>query len=343
MTAVREERRGARGPVEEVAPGVLRAQLPITMPGLGHVNCYILPDGDGCAVVDPGMPGTDNYTAMVKKLAEAGYEPRHVHSIFVTHSHPDHFGAVGRLAERSEAKVVTHSAFRLLWREDPNDPCEQIHDVDPEDLPEGNPFANDRTPWGGKPHERPRTLQLEESEFTPPTPTHRLKDGDRITLGGREWWAVHTPGHTLDHLCLFEPEHGTFLSGDHVLPTITPHISGIGAGRDPLGMFKASLDKVAALPGVTKVLPAHGLELDDLKARVDAIHEHHVERLERVRQIGLALGEADVIAFSHELFREQVWGPAAESETFAHLEHLRLAGEAERRDVDGLLRYRVLV
>jgi hypothetical protein len=31
----------------------------------------------------------------------------------------------------------------------------------------------------------------------------------------------------------------------------------------------------------------------------------------------------------------------AESETYAHLEHLRLAGQAERRDQDGLLEYRV--
>ena len=34
-------------------------------------------------------------------------------------------------------------------------------------------------------------------------------------LAGREWQAVHTPGHTLDHLCLWDAEHGVLLSGDH--------------------------------------------------------------------------------------------------------------------------------
>ena len=54
------------------------------------------------------------------------------------------------------------------------------------------------------------------------------------------------PGHTPDHLCLFDPDGGVLLSGDHVLPTITPHISGVDAGPDPLAAFEASLDKVAA-------------------------------------------------------------------------------------------------
>ena len=34
------------------------------------------------------------------------------------------------------------------------------------------------------------------------------------------------------------------------------------------------------------------------------------------------------------LFRQKVWGPMAESETYAHLEHLRLSGDAARREVD---------
>ena len=44
---------------------------------------------------------------------------------------------------------------------------------------------------------------------------------------------MHTPGHTADHLCLFDPAEGVLLSGDHVLPTITPHINGIGTLRIP--------------------------------------------------------------------------------------------------------------
>ena len=50
-------------------------------------------------------------------------------------------------------------------------------------------------------------------------------------------------------------------------------------------------------------------------------------------------GRASVTDLSHELFRRARWGPMAESETYAHLEHLRLDGRAERHEEHGLLIY----
>ena len=51
------------------------------------------------------------------------------------------------------------------------------------------------------------------------------------------------------------------------------------------------------------------------------------------------LGEAPVEELSKHLFRQRSWGPMADSETYAHLEHLRLAGEATRREEDGRMLY----
>jgi glyoxylase-like metal-dependent hydrolase (beta-lactamase superfamily II) len=165
-----------------------------------------------------------------------------------------------------------------------------------------------------------------------PTPTVRLDDAQTIRLGRREWVALHTPGHTDDHLCLFDPEHGVMLSGDHVLPTITPHIGGFVRDADPLAKFLGSLDKVAAYgPQVSVALPAHGRPFDDLAGRADAIKRHHLERLDVLRSAAAEIGRpARVQELSRHLFSARAQGPMADSETFAHLEHLRLAGEAER-------------
>ncbi|HNI34726.1 MAG TPA: MBL fold metallo-hydrolase, partial [Microthrixaceae bacterium] len=162
-----------------------------------------------------------------------------------------------------------------------------------------------------------------------------------IVLGGREWVGVHTPGHTGDHLCLFDPADGILLSGDHVLPTITPHISGMTQSTDSLADFFAALHKVADLDGVRLILPAHGHPFTDLSERVDAIERHHEDRLDELVRIGIELSEASVIEFSHRLFHERSWGAMAESETYAHLEHLRLAGRARSRRDGGTLRYAI--
>jgi hypothetical protein len=125
-----------------------------------------------------------------------------------------------------------------------------------------------------------------------------------------------------------------------VLPSITPHIAGSNQG-DALHSYLATLDLVAALDGVKLGLPAHGHPFDDVPGRVDAIKEHHEERMEKLRDASLALGPATVVDLSHELFPERHWGVMAESETFAHLEHMVNVGMAERWEEGGVLHYRV--
>ena len=175
-----------------------------------------------------------------------------------------------------------------------------------------------------------------------PEPTARVADSDSVRFAGREWFALHTPGHTYDHLCLWDPTEGVLLSGDHVLPTITPHIAGAEDVEDPLAAFFASLDRVGALKGVEVCLPAHGHPFEDLQGRTADIRRHHVERLDVLRAAATSLGDAPVEAYMKELFAPRAWGQMAASETFAHLEHLRMTGEIDHdRDRDGLLRYRL--
>ena len=60
-----------------------------------------------------------------------------------------------------------------------------------------------------------------------------------------------------------------------------------------------------------------------------------------LREASLALGPATVVDLSHEVFPKKHWGTMAESETFAHLEHLADAGQAETWSESGRLFYRV--
>ena len=257
----KQEQQPATTDVTEVAPGVVRTQLPISMPGLGHVNCYILEDERGIAVVDPGLPGPESWDHLVGRLGLAGFAVEDVHTVVVTHSHPDHFGGAMRLQYEAGADIVTHESFRTMF-----DKAELADQEDSGTLdmnsPEDRAAAMERyfakpTPWGGRRSGPPAEFleRIRESPgpmgaiFTTPQPTRSLVDGQTIKLARREWVAMHTPGHTYDHLCLYDPEFGVVLTGDHVLPSITPHISGLAPEDDPLALFFASLTRMAEMTG----------------------------------------------------------------------------------------------
>lgn len=339
----KQEQERASAGVTQVAPGILRCQLPIDMPGLGHVNCYVLEDERGVAIVDPGLPGPGTLKILTSRLASAGIPLKRVHTVIVTHSHPDHFGGAGWVRKETGAEVVTHRLFHLFWdrHEPPDLGAEEMADV-----VMSSPWTS--PPWGGpKPKlDMKRKVWFKTARHFPrfakmPQPTSRLSDADTIQLAGREWVAVHTPGHTDDHLCLFDPTEGVMLSGDHVLPTITPHIGGFVRNVDPLQRFFDSLDKVAAYgPEVNTVLPAHGHPFSDLAGRANAIREHHLQRLGVVRAASESTGRPmSVQEMSTHLFSPRAQGGMADSETFAHLEHLRLDGSYRRLDTPDGYRY----
>ncbi len=372
--ARRQEQEEARGDVVEVAPNVARMQLPIRMPGLGHVNCYALVDQEGAAVIDPGLPGPATWKALQERLAQIDLSVRDVHTVVITHSHPDHFGGAARFAKEAGARIVAHRTFgHGMWIEAP-DPEVSVEDLqaqsdaetsEDDEHPEGRdePSAHThrhhyhsmsardrrsyRTPWGGRPPQPPCAIRMRRrfhswrgSEMMIPKVTQPVEHGDVLVLAGREFHVHHTPGHTMDHFCLHDPEEGVFIAGDHVLPTITPHISGLSPGKDPLKYFFYALDRVGEITGVKGVLPAHGHPFNDLHGRAEAIKRHHRERLARLKEIAREIGGPGTVQdFSERLFKRRSWGPMAEAETYAHLEHLRLLGEAKSFQEKHVLKY----
>ena len=97
--------------------------------------------------------------------------------------------------------------------------------------------------------------------------------------------AVWTPGHSPGHTC-FNVGNDVLLSGDHVLPEITPHIGlyRIDAEQnDPLGDYMHSLLRVSR-EVVNEVLPAHQHRFDSLPRRVGELLAHHEERLDAIER-----------------------------------------------------------
>jgi glyoxylase-like metal-dependent hydrolase (beta-lactamase superfamily II) len=346
----KQEQEDASSEIIQVAPGILRLQLPIAFTGLGHVNTYALEDARGFALVDPGLPGKASWSALLGRIEVAGIPLRRIHTVVITHSHPDHFGGAGLLAQESGANIVASDRFRTFFDADDLDDrdLQAADDIDARDNPIPRLRFDHPSPWGGSnlgPPPKERAQMLADREefvqwFKAPRPSLRVADSEHIKLGGKDWLGLFTPGHTDDHLCLYDEETGVLLAGDQVLPTITPHISGIIPG-DPLAQYLESLDRLAELPNVTTVLPAHGQPFGNLAERTEQIKTHHGERLDRLRLLCAVPHWTNVVDLSHQLFAPRSWGSMAEAETYAHLEHLRILGQLMSREDDGVVSYRL--
>lgn len=94
---------------------------------------------------------------------------------------------------------------------------------------------------------------MESIELPAPEPT-LISGGEVLTIGGREFELVWTPGYTEGHLCVLDRDEDILFTGDHLLARITPHIGMWPDNQhSPLAAFEQSLDLV------TKINPSIAL------------------------------------------------------------------------------------
>lgn len=101
-----------------------------------------------------------------------------------------------------------------------------------------------------------------------------VKDGDEITGGKWRFEAVHTPGHTSNHLCFALPDAGILFSGDHVMGWST---SVIGPPDGEMAAYMTSLDKLLGRPDAV-YWPTHGPAITEPQRHVRAFIAHRRER-----------------------------------------------------------------
>ena len=121
-----------------------------------------------------------------------------------------------------------------------------------------------------------------------PDSYRRVRDGDRFSIGGREWHVVVGKGHSPEHACYYCPELNIFISGDQVLPRISSNVSVFPTEPDanPLAEYLASVAKIRAeVPENVLVWPAHNEPFTGLHARLDALFQGHMRALDRLRWV----------------------------------------------------------
>jgi glyoxylase-like metal-dependent hydrolase (beta-lactamase superfamily II) len=314
--------------LNDITP-LARITLPVGVNAVESVNCYLIPDGDRVTVVDCGVwrpEEPDGGLATLEAgLRGQGYELRDISRILVTHAHIDHYGLTGRLMELSGAELFMHAMTDL--------DCEKYRHPDTARARRRDTYAD---------HGVSELEQMDLADhLTRWLPylhsvveaSRRLRGGERLEIGGTTWDVVHTPGHSLGHVCLFSPADRVLLSGDHLLPGITPPVTfERGFDADPLRSYLDSLRRIAELRP-EQVYPGHGTPFADPAGRIEAILRSKSRRLERIHA---AIREAPctVTELADRLVAKAVLAhqrQLAINETLAHIAYLRWDGLVERR------------
>jgi glyoxylase-like metal-dependent hydrolase (beta-lactamase superfamily II) len=311
-------------PVERVRPGLWSIPVPIPDSPLRYTLSYAFVD-DSVVLVDPGWDSPAGRRALSAGLAEAGVAIRDLTGVVVTHVHPDHHGLSGWVRQESGAWIAMHpvearSLPGRLWRHrEPGTDRAWLrdHGVPDEDV----------AVLAMRPERIADLARLAE-------PDRFLDDGDRLPATGRDVRAIWTPGHTPGHLCLHDAAAGVLLTGDHLLPRISPNIAVHGVGDDdPLSAYLDSLDRMARFD-TEEALPAHEYRFADIDTRGGDLVRHHHERGAEIRRVLQRLGAPTAWAVAAELTWSRGWaglhGMArrmALAETVAHLHHLRGIGD----------------
>lgn len=155
----------------------------------------------------------------------------------------------------------------------------------------------------------------------------RLRDGHVLRAGATEITAVHTPGHTGDHLAFWSAADRALFTGDAVLGRGT---SFIDPPEGDLTKYLRSLERMRDLDART-IYPGHGPVVLDAKGKLAEYLTHRAEREEQVLA-AMADGPSTISAMVERIYADypqEVHSLAARS-VLAHLLKLETEGRSER-------------
>ena len=322
----------------EVASGVLWMRLPLPMK-LDHVNVYALDEGDSWTIVDTGFDSKKSRAIWGELLAgPLGGKP--VSRVIVTHHHPDHIGLAGWFQSEHGAELWTTRTAWLMGRMLQLDTQEE---TTPEIIAFWRSAGMDEAIIQQRISERPFNF----SDVVSPLPLgyRRIKQGDTIRVGGRDFDVHMGNGHAPEHATLWSRDDNLVIAGDQILSSISSNI-GVYATEpeaDPVGDWLEACERLNALARADHlVLGGHKLPFTGLPTRMRQLIENHHSALKRLEaHLETPCTAADCFSV---LFKRKI-GPAeyglALVESIAHVQHLWLEGRATReKRADGAWLYR---
>ncbi len=322
------------GSLTKLVDGVYWLRMPLPFE-LNHINLYLIEDDDGWFIVDTGVAGKRT-AKLWEQITQQLDKP--ICGVIVTHLHPDHIGQAGTLCEKWQVPLYmtgteyyTARALRGGYQGASNTPDVEHY----RSLGLDNSIIEKITQGGGG-----------YSQIVDPIPVSfiRLHDGKTLSINKRNWQVMVGRGHSPEHACLYCEELNILLSGDHILPSISPNIGVYSTEpmANPLDDYLRTLVPFGELPAETLCCPAHGLPFTGIPHRANELISHHQEHLSEL--LSACKKPLTVLACLPVLFKRELVGNQlffAVAECVSHLNYLLYQDKLERTsDENGVYHYK---
>jgi glyoxylase-like metal-dependent hydrolase (beta-lactamase superfamily II) len=285
-------------------------------------NSYLLKDDEGGILIDAGCGFAECYGKIKAFLADNGLGPGDIHTVVLSHAHPDHMGAMPFLLEENSPRIYIHALEERLAIENQllNETFDMwyINEYYLERLDGNEPagiieYFSALCPMGAA------------------TPTDTIVEGDVLELAGRRFEVIHTPGHAPGHVSLYDPGEKVLLCGDLMGAVVAWYCPSGGGARGYLD----SLDKVEALD-VETILPSHGEATTDVAAAIARTRDFILAREAKILSL-LAGRPMSLLELTDELFPSLMTRmfPGMQI-TDSHLIMLAEDGRVKREDREGM-------
>jgi glyoxylase-like metal-dependent hydrolase (beta-lactamase superfamily II) len=229
-------------------------------------NVLVIRDSDGLIMVEAGCGGKEFSQRLVNKMRSMGLPPEKVHTIVLSHAHPDHMGGISTFLKISQPTVIISEIDAPSAR----NPHLLTHSFDVL-------MGKEYFPELGFKDSGLDLLTLFEKISNCPMasaePDKTVKEGDKIQMGDYLFEVLHTPGHSPGHISLVDREEKICYSGDvvgDVVAWYSPSSGGV------LGYLN-SLEKIEKFD-LEKIYPSHGEIITEKEKAIGRIRGKLYER-----------------------------------------------------------------
>jgi len=258
-------------------------------------NIYVLAGDDGL-IFDAGygdkktVKRVVNQINEIRNLYQSQNRPFNITRIMPSHVHPDHFSGLFWLRKMLGIEIMATKTMAEIIRSPENfEKSFRTDDAKDYFILKRSLSSRLLRKLGGKIsgylYYRMYGIRFIED------PDKIIEQNTEISINGETWKIFHSPGHSIDHVSLYNENKGILFSGDNVLRTIT---TWLGPPNSNIEDYVMSVQNMLTLPNLKIILPAHGSPIKDPIERISDILKHRAERKKQVLNLIYENGEKGI-------------------------------------------------